>query len=93
MRIWPDATTEALRSEVLRGCPVPLRQLDQGALGLGRAVVAALRQVRSHVDAPLCGCDPRSHRFLMAGFTSTGLCGYPECLEVNLCDGRRLAPA
>jgi hypothetical protein len=47
MRIWPDATKEVPLSERLRRCMVPLGPLEAGELGLGRPVVAALRDVLS----------------------------------------------
>jgi hypothetical protein len=45
MRNWPEATAEKSLSEVLRRCLVPAGFLDPRNLGLGRAVVAALRSV------------------------------------------------
>jgi 4-amino-4-deoxy-L-arabinose transferase-like glycosyltransferase len=47
MRIWPDATKGEPLSETLRRCLVPLGPLEQGDLGLGRSVVAALRDALS----------------------------------------------
>ena len=47
MKIWPDATKEAPLSEKLRRCMVPLGPLEQGDLGLGRPVVAVLRDTLS----------------------------------------------
>ena len=52
MRIWPDATKEVPLSETVRQCLVPLGPLEQGDLGLGRSVVAALRDVLSVLPAP-----------------------------------------
>src|SRR5207302_3522602 len=47
MRLWPDATREPPLSEKLRRCLVPSGPLEPGDLGLGRSVVAALRDVLS----------------------------------------------
>jgi hypothetical protein len=52
MRIWPDATKEVPLSERLRRCLVPLGPLEAGELGLGRPVVAALRDVLSVLRHP-----------------------------------------
>ncbi len=52
MRTWPDAPKEAPLSETLRRCLVPLGPLEQGDLGLGRSVVAALRDILSVLPAP-----------------------------------------
>lgn len=51
MRIWPDATKEAPLSERLRECLVSLGPLDRRDLGLGRSVVAELRDVLSALPA------------------------------------------
>jgi hypothetical protein len=60
MRIWPDATKEAPLSETLRRCLVPLGSLEQGDLGLGRSVVAALRDVLSVLPAPYAAATLRA---------------------------------
>jgi hypothetical protein len=60
MRIWPDATKEAPLSETLRRCLVPLGPLEQGDLGLGRSVVAALRDVLSVLPAPYAAATLRA---------------------------------
>jgi hypothetical protein len=52
IRIWPDATKEAPLSETLRRCLIPSGPLEQGDLGLGRSVVAALRDMLSVLPAP-----------------------------------------
>ena len=60
MQIWPDATKEVPLSETLRRCLVPLGQLEQGDLGLGRSVVAALRDVLSVLPAPFAAASLRA---------------------------------
>jgi hypothetical protein len=60
MRIWPDATKEAPLSETLRRCLVPLGPLQQGDLGLGRSVVAALRDILSVLPAPYAAATLRA---------------------------------
>jgi hypothetical protein len=60
MRIWPDATKEAPLAETLRRCLVPLGPLEQGDLGLGRSVVAALRDVLSVLPAPYAAAALRA---------------------------------
>jgi 4-amino-4-deoxy-L-arabinose transferase-like glycosyltransferase len=52
MRIWPDATEEPPLSETFRRCLVPLGPLEHGDLGLGRSVVATLRDILSVLPAP-----------------------------------------
>ena len=59
MRIWPDATKEVPLSETVRRCLVPLGPLAQGDLGLGRSVVAALRDVLSVLPAPYAAATLR----------------------------------
>jgi 4-amino-4-deoxy-L-arabinose transferase-like glycosyltransferase len=51
MHIWPDATKEAPLAEKLRRCLVPLGPLEQSSLGLGRSVVAVLRDTLSVLPA------------------------------------------
>ena len=51
MRVWPDATKEAPLPEKLRRCLVPLGPLEQPGLGLGRSVVAVLRDTLSVLPA------------------------------------------
>jgi hypothetical protein len=60
MRIWPDATKEVPLSGTLRRCLVPLGPLDAGDLGLGRSVVAALREVLSNLPAPYAAATLRA---------------------------------
>jgi len=60
MRIWPDARKEASISETLRRCLVPLGPLEQGDLGLGRSVVAALRDILSVLPAPFAAATLRA---------------------------------
>ncbi len=60
MRIWPDATKEAPLSETLRRCLVPLGPLEPRDLGLGRSVVAALRDILSVLPAPYAGATLRA---------------------------------
>ena len=60
MRIWPDATKEVPLSERLRRCLVPLGPLERGDLGLGRPVVAALRDVLSVLPAPYAAVTLRA---------------------------------
>ena len=60
MRIWPDATKEVPLSETLRRCLVPLGPLEHGDLGLGRSVVAALRDVLSVLPAPYAAATLRA---------------------------------
>jgi hypothetical protein len=52
MQIWPDATKEVPLSETLRRCLVPFGPLQPGDLGLGRSVVAAVRDILSVLPAP-----------------------------------------
>lgn len=52
MRNWPDARTEGPLPQKLRDCMVSFGQLEQGDLGSGRAVVAALRSMSSLFPAP-----------------------------------------
>jgi hypothetical protein len=51
IRNWPDATKEALLSETLRHCLIAPASLEQGDLGLGRSVVALLREILSTFPA------------------------------------------
>ena len=60
MRIWPDASKEVPLSERLRRCLVPLGPLERGDLGLGRPVVAALRDVLSVLPAPYAAVTLRA---------------------------------
>jgi 4-amino-4-deoxy-L-arabinose transferase-like glycosyltransferase len=60
MRIWPDATKEEPLSETLRRCLVPLGPLEQGDLGLGRSVVAALRDALSVLPAAYAAATLRA---------------------------------
>jgi MFS family permease len=60
MRIWPDARKEAPLSETLRRCLVPLGPLEQGDLGLGRSVVAAVRDILSILPAPYSAATLRA---------------------------------
>jgi hypothetical protein len=60
MRIWPDAIKEAPLAETLRRCLVRLGPLEQGDLGLGRSVVAALRDVLSVLPAPYAAAALRA---------------------------------
>jgi len=60
MRSWPDATKEVPLSERLRRCLVPLGPLEQGYLGLGRSVVAALRDILSVLPAPYADATLRA---------------------------------
>jgi hypothetical protein len=60
MRIWPDATKEVPLSETLRRCLVPLGPLDASDLGLGRSVVAVLRDVLSILPAPYAAATLRA---------------------------------
>jgi hypothetical protein len=60
MRLWPDATKEAPLSETLRRCLVPSGPLEPGDLGLGRSVVAALRDVLSVLPAPYAAATLRA---------------------------------
>ena len=60
MRTWRDATKEAPLSETLRRCLVRLGPLEQGGLGLGRSVVAALRDILSILPAPYSAATLRA---------------------------------
>jgi hypothetical protein len=60
MRIWPDATKEVPLSETLRRCLVPFGPLEHGNLGLGRSVVAALRDFLSVLPAPYAAVTLRA---------------------------------
>ena len=60
MRIWPDATKEVPLSETLRRCLVPLGPLEHGDLGLGRPVVAALRDILAVLPAPYAAATLRA---------------------------------
>ncbi len=60
MRLWPDATKEVSLSETLRRCLVRLGPLEQGNLGLGRSVVAALREILSVLPAPYAAATLRA---------------------------------
>jgi hypothetical protein len=60
MRIWPDARKEAPLSETLRRCLVPTGPLEQGDLGLGRSVVAAVRDILSILPAPYSAATLRA---------------------------------
>jgi hypothetical protein len=60
MRYWPDATKEAPLSETLRGCLVASGSLTQGDLGLGRSVVAAVREILSSLPAPYAAAALRA---------------------------------
>jgi hypothetical protein len=60
MRIWPDATKETPLSETLRRCLVPLGPLEHGDLGLGRSVVAALRDILAVLPAPYADATLRA---------------------------------
>lgn len=60
MRIWPDATKEVPLSETLRRCLVPLGTLEHGDLGLGRSVVAALRDILAVLPAPYAAATLRA---------------------------------
>jgi hypothetical protein len=52
MRNWSDAVSDGPLSQRLRECLVDVGPLDQGDLGRGRSVVAALRGVLSLLPAP-----------------------------------------
>jgi hypothetical protein len=60
MRYWSDATREVPLSDALRQCLVPLGPLEIRDLGLGRPVVAALRDVLSVLPAPYAATTLRA---------------------------------
>ncbi len=60
MRLWPDATKEVPLSETLRQCLVRLGPLEPADLGLGRSVVAALRDLLSVLPAPYAAATLRA---------------------------------
>jgi hypothetical protein len=60
MRIWRDATKEVPLSETLRRCLVRLSPLEPGGLGLGRSVVAALRDILSVLPPPFSAATLRA---------------------------------
>jgi 4-amino-4-deoxy-L-arabinose transferase-like glycosyltransferase len=52
MRHWPDATADGPLPRGLRACLTTVGQLQQGDLGRGRSVVAALRSTLSLLPTP-----------------------------------------
>lgn len=60
IRVWPDATKEVFPSETLRQCLIALPPLEQGDLGLGRSVVATLRDILATLPAPYAAAATRA---------------------------------
>jgi hypothetical protein len=78
MRLWPDATKENASFGNIAPMPGSVRPA-RGRRTRPRS--AGGRRATTHpfrLAGTLCGGDAESHRFDLAGFTRTSLCGYPR---------------
>jgi hypothetical protein len=84
MRVWPDATKETPLSETLRQCLVPLAPLEQGGLGLGRPVVAALRETLAVLPVPYAAAALRATNSVWQIAPAQVYAVTRECARVSL---------